>query len=257
MGKTVQKAWYDEDGGLFGKDYLEEYAGILTPERTAADIAFLERELRLKPGMKIFDLCCGHGRHTIELAKRGYHMTGQDINGFFIKKAEEAAHEAGATVRWVKGDMRDVPFETEFDVVLNLFTAFGYLENEDQDQKVLHQVAKALKPGGQFLMDIMNRERVMRQFMESEWEELPDQSVIMTKREFDFTKSRMNERRLRVWPGNKRRDLSLSLRMYSLHELIGMCARAGLTFTAAFGDNTSEPFGFLSRRCILLTEKPT
>lgn len=152
--------WYAEDSGLWGETYLYEYQDILTPERTCADVDFLERELHLEKSMKVLDLCCGHGRHTIELAKRGYQMTGLDLNTFFLDNAKHDAEAAGATINWIKSDMREVPFEGEFDVVVNLFTAFGYLESDDEDQKVLHQVTKALKPGGQFTLDVYNGSNV-------------------------------------------------------------------------------------------------
>lgn len=247
--------WYAEDGGLFGSEYLEEYEEILTPEKTLKDIEFLERELALTKGMRILDLACGHGRHTVELACRGYRVTGQDLNGFFLEKAKEAARGAGVDVRWVQGDMREIPFEGEFDVVLNLFTAFGYLENDEEDQKVLHQVAKALRSDGRFLMDVINRDRIMRVFAENDGKELPGGSLIVTQRKFDFTTSRMNERRVRVWPDGKRRDVHLSLRMYSLHELIRMANTAGLKYEKSFGNNDSSPLDFTSMRCILIARK--
>jgi SAM-dependent methyltransferase len=193
-----------------------------------ADVDFLDRELKLEKGMKILDLACGHGRHTIDLAKRGYVMTGLDLNTFFLDKAKKDADKAGVEVEWVRSDMREVPFEDEFDVVVNLFTAFGYLESDEEDQKVLQQVTKALKSGGQFLIDVINRDRIMRVFNPHDGKLNPDGSVHVTEREFDFTTSRNKERRYRLWPDGKTNDVTLSLRMYSLHELIRMCQAAGL-----------------------------
>jgi len=125
--------WYTEEGGFFSSDYFEEYVDDLTPERTKTEVDFLEKELKLKKGMNILDLACGHGRHAIELAKRGYLMTGQDINASFLKNAKQSAKKAGVEVNWIKSDIRQIPFEDEFDVVLNLFTSFGYLENDEED----------------------------------------------------------------------------------------------------------------------------
>lgn len=251
----AQQPWYSEDSGLWGQNYLDEYEDTLTPERTLADVDFLERELHLEKGMKILDLCCGHGRHTIELAKRGYHMTGLDLNTFFLDKAKRDAEAVGATISWVKSDMREVPFENEFDVVVDLFTAFGYLESDDEDQKVLHQVAKALKSGSQFTLDVINRDRIMRVFNPHEGKALPDGSLAVTEREFDFVTSRNNERRVRMWPDGKKNDVKLSLRMYSLHELIKMCRAASMEYIASFGSNDSTPLSFDSMRCIVIARK--
>lgn len=250
-----QQPWYAEDSGLWGETYLDEYQDTLTPDRTLADVDFLERELDLEKGMKILDLCCGHGRHTIELAKRGYQMTGLDLNTFFLDKAKRDAKAAGVTISWIKNDMREVPFQSEFDVVVNLFTAFGYLENDDEDQKVLHQVTKALKPGGQFTLDVIHRDRIMRVFNPYEGKALADGSLAVTERKFDFLTSRNNERRVRMWPDGKKNDVKLSLRMYSLHELIKMCRAAGMEYVASFGNNDSTPLSFDSMRCIVVAKK--
>ena len=79
--------WYTEEAGFFGPGYLREYADLTTPQRTAAEIDFLEHVLGLERGAAILDLACGHGRHAIELARRGYTVTGQDINDFFLQEA--------------------------------------------------------------------------------------------------------------------------------------------------------------------------
>jgi cyclopropane fatty-acyl-phospholipid synthase-like methyltransferase len=98
MDKKQTEPWYTEKGGFFGSEYFEEYAEDLTPERTKTEVDFLEKELKLKKGTKILDLVCGHGRHTIELAKRGYLMTGQDINASFLKNTKQSAKKAGVEV---------------------------------------------------------------------------------------------------------------------------------------------------------------
>lgn len=255
MAQSNKAPWYAEDSGLWGQSYLDEYADTLTSERTLADVDFLERELGLERGMKILDLPCGHGRHSIELAKRGYEVTGQDLNSFFLKKAEQDAEKTGVKIRWQKGDMREVLFESEFDVALNLFTSFGYFESEEDDLKVLKQFAKSLKPSGQFVMDVINRDRIMRVFSAHDGKALPDGSLAVTEREFDFTSSRNKERRVRMWPDGKINDVTLSLRMYSLHELIKMCQAAGLEYISSFGSNDSSPFGFESMRCIIIARK--
>ncbi|HJT54986.1 MAG TPA: class I SAM-dependent methyltransferase, partial [Ktedonobacteraceae bacterium] len=135
--------WYKS---FFGKDYLRIY-DFLTPERTELEVKCIIHLLKLPPGSTILDLCCGHGRHSIELAKRGYRVTGQDLSEVFLQHAQSDAEKQGVQVRWMQSDMRNIPFENEFDAVINIFTAFGYLENEDEDQLVLQQIQKALKPG--------------------------------------------------------------------------------------------------------------
>lgn len=251
--KQTPAPWYSEEAGFFGPGYLSEYAAMLT--ETSAEVDFLERVLGLVPGAKIFDCPCGHGRHSIELARRGYQATGQDINSFFLGEAERAASEAEASVRWIQGDMREVPFEGEFDAVVNLFTAFGYLESDDEDQKALNQLAKALKRGGKFVLDFINRDRIVRTYREKDWRELPDGSVILNERKFDHSTGRNNERRIRIWRDREREEFSLSVRMYTVVEFAAMFRKAGLNLKEIYGSYGGESFTFNSRRAILVAEK--
>src|SRR5437588_5494257 len=151
--------WYQV---FFGEDYLRIYA--FPPEWTERQVEDIVTLLALPAGSTILDLCCGHGRHAIPLAQQGYRVTGQDLSEVFLQRARAAAVAQHVQVRWVHGDMRTIPFENAFDAVVNIFTAFGYLESDDEDQRVLEQVHKALRPGGRFLLETMHRDALVRGF---------------------------------------------------------------------------------------------
>jgi len=102
---------------------------------------------------------------------------------------------------------------------------------------------------------MMEEHRALALLPSRDGEELEDQSVMVTDREIDFTTSRMNERRLRVWSNGRRKDVKLSLRMYSLHELVKMCRSAGMEYQQAFGDSDSSGYDFKSKRCIMIARK--
>ena len=91
--------WFGEEAGFFGPGYLVAYEDILPVERTQQEAAFLEKALALQPGAKILDMPCGHGRHAVALAKRGYSVTGVDLNNFFLQKAKEAAENEGVSLK--------------------------------------------------------------------------------------------------------------------------------------------------------------
>ncbi len=253
--QSSQVPWYSEEAGFFGPDYFKEYGHILTQERTLAEVDFLEKALAPKKGAKILDCPCGHGRHSIELARRGYEVTGQDLNGFFLGEARRAAKRANVSVRWVKGDMREIPFENEFDCALNLFSAFGYLESDEEDQKALGQVAKALRRGGKFELDILNRDSIVRTYCGKDWQQLSDGSVIVIKRHFDHATSRNIDQRVRIWKNGKREEFSLFVRMYAVVELAAMFRKAGLMLKEIYGSYRADPLTFDSPRCILIAEK--
>lgn len=253
--QTSQAPWYSEEAGFFGPGYLDEYRDMLTRERTLAEVDFLEKTLAFQQGLKILDCPCGHGRHSIELARRGYDVTGQDLNGFFLEEAERAATQAGVSVRWTEGDMRELPFDNEFDIVLNLFTAFGYLEDDNENQKVLNAVAKTLKSGGKFVLDVINRDRVVRNYRSKHWVRLSDSSVVLHETEFDHITGRNTEKRTRIDTNGKREEYLLRIRMYTVAELVKMLRVAGLGLKETYGDYNGQPLTFDSSRTILIAEK--
>src|SRR2546423_9734973 len=173
----------------FGPRYLALYDETLT-ERTPLEIDRLEALLQLRPPQRILDLPCGQGRHAIELARRGYEVTGMDISPFLIQVARERAQAAGVQVRWLTGDMRQPTEDLKFDLILNLFTSFGYFAEDEDDRQVLAAAARMLAPGGRFVLEVINGERVMANFEERGWFTV-GQTAVMGARRLDRRSQRM------------------------------------------------------------------
>lgn len=126
-------------------------------EDTGRQVDFIIRALHLKGGEKILDLACGFGRHSLELARRGFSVTGVDITPSYIRFAKEKAQKEGLSADFLCCDIRETRFNHEFDVVLNMADgAIGYLENDAENRKIFASVSQALKVGGKHFMDIMN-----------------------------------------------------------------------------------------------------
>ena len=126
-------------------------------ENTKKEVSFLIRELGLCGNEKILDLACGYGRHSLEFARRGYHVVGVDITKAYIDDAVAEAKRDHLPAQFVLSDIRNVSFTNEFDVVINMADgAIGYLEDEKENLKIFDVVSRALKPGGQHFMDIMS-----------------------------------------------------------------------------------------------------
>lgn len=248
---TDKTPWFSEEAGFFGPEYLAEYEETLPHERTLAEVDFIEKTLALQPDMKLLDVPCGHGRHSVELAKRGYNVTGSELNKFFLSVAQKAADDAGVSVRFEQGDMREINFDSEFDVVLNLFTAMGYFDNDEDDQKFMAGVHCALKPGGQFLLDFMNRNWLIRNFKAKDWRELPSGALLLVEHEYDDIRGRNLDRRTKIKDGVVSETATTSLRIYTTNELVSMAESVGFTFKEAFGDFEGNPLGLNSRRTIL------
>jgi SAM-dependent methyltransferase len=228
-------AWYKT---YFGEDYLHAYSWYLTPERTTQEVEGIRSLLGLEPANSILDLCCGHGRHAIPLARHGYQVTGLDLSTMYLDKARAEADSQNVQVRWIHSDMREIPFENEFDSVINIFSAFGYLENDDEDKKVLYQVYKALKPGGKFLIETghrdayilhqMRRRRVFRQ--------LDNGKIVLLKRHFDPLMGREYGTFIIISPTGERSEITYEERVYTVTELIQMLTSVGLRFLACYSD---------------------
>ena len=234
--------WFKES---FGEDYLLVYR-----HRTLADAAdevdSIVEWLNLNPENHILDLCCGTGRHSIALAKRGYRVTGLDLSETLLSHATTLS--AGLPVRFVHGDRRSLPFsDGMFDVVLNLFTSFGYFVEDRDNQRVLAEIHRVLKPGGRFLIDFLNRPAVIRGL------------VPVSEREENGVKIR-EERwvegdvvRKRIWVSDHRgsRRYEERVKMYSRDQMEEMMQRAGLSVQQVWGDFEGNPHSEHSRRMII------
>ena len=148
--------WYES---FFGPDYLALYAPRLDSEQTEAEVRFCVNVLGLSERDRVLDLCCGTGRHTEMLAKRGIRAVGLDLSPDYLAAARSRTEREGK-VEWVRADMRAVPFTGSFDAVINMFTAFGYFPTETEDGEVLAAAASALAPGGALLIDTLSRDWV-------------------------------------------------------------------------------------------------
>lgn len=136
--------------------WLEEIALRIPKERTAEEVEFLIAKLGLDDGARLLDLARGHGRIALELARRGHRVTGLDLSPRSLQFAREAAASEGLHVEWVPADMHDIPAGALFDAFANVFTSFGFFREEDENQRLLDGVARALVPGGAFLIDVVN-----------------------------------------------------------------------------------------------------
>jgi SAM-dependent methyltransferase len=144
------KQWYEEN---YGKKYDQESFA----QGTVGECDFLEDELGHDTSKRILDIGCGTGRHSIELARRGYPVVGIDLSESLLKRAREKAREQDLTVDFRKHDARDLPFLREFDLVIMLLEgAFPLMESDEMNYRILGNAAKALKPDGKLICTTLN-----------------------------------------------------------------------------------------------------
>ncbi len=225
------RRWY-ADPRLHGEDYFLLYYPPAVLEETARQVEGLVRLLDLLAGARVLDLACGWGRIAVPLAQRGYRVTGLDLSEAFLAVAREAARAAGVDIAFRRADMRQIPFVAEFDGVIMMCSSFGVLESDEEDEKVLHAVARALRPGGRFFLDQASREWVIRHYQGRDWAERKGGILVLQERELNLLESRNYVRLTIVEPDGSRRVHSHTFRFYTLTELVGMLARAGLASMA-------------------------
>jgi 2-polyprenyl-3-methyl-5-hydroxy-6-metoxy-1,4-benzoquinol methylase len=147
------KQWYES---LF-ENYAEKYDKEVYVHGTLGECGFIEHEIAHDVSLKIIDIGCGTGRHAIELAKRGYPITGIDLSESQLKRAREKAKEQRVQVDFQKHDARNLPFEGEFDLAIMLCEGgFSLMETDEMNFKILKNATKALKDNGKFIFTTLN-----------------------------------------------------------------------------------------------------
>jgi SAM-dependent methyltransferase len=142
--------------------------------------AILEREgaRRIGPGSRVLDSCCGPGRHSLELAKRGCLVTGVDRMESYLEAARESAAADGLTIDFINSDVRDFEDPAAFDLAINLFNSFGYFATREEDSAYLRRLRKSLAPGGTLILDFIGKECAIRDFIEGESFEREGRQVV-------------------------------------------------------------------------------
>jgi SAM-dependent methyltransferase len=209
-------------------------------EDTARQVEFLCAVLGITGKERILDLACGYGRHALELGKRGCEVIGVDITEAYIREAERQAKAAGVRNEYVLKDVRELEYADEFDIVLNMADgAIGYLEDDEENEKVFRIAAKALKRGGKHLIDINNAGYAKKHFPCRNWQ-FGSRSLALA----DFTWD--GERNLMYFggidfeygkPAEKVTELYCDpVRLYSLEELRGIYSKYGMRMTGSYGN---------------------
>ncbi len=205
--------------------------------------------------MRVLDLCCGQGRHAVPLAKRGFRVAGQDLSERLLAEAAKAAGEEGVQLELIRSDMREIPWTAEFDGAVNMFTAFGYFEDDRENFRVLEAVARALKPGGRFLIDVIPTAWLLRNWQDLGWTRGEDGLVVLQERRMDWTRAILQTDWTFLEADGRRKETAVRLRIFSPHEMVEWLRRAGLPVEGLFGDFDGSAYGLGSRRLIAVARK--
>jgi SAM-dependent methyltransferase len=205
--------------------------------------------LGLSPGeTRVLDLCCGGGRHAGALSELGYMVFGLDLSEHLLS---HAISRCGLSGRLVRADIRQLPFLAEIDVVLNLFTSFGYFADDKENEAALSEMARVLTPGGYVLMDHMNPPSVRRNLGENE--KSTGNVKIRQKRRIE--NNRIKKDITITENGTEPRILREDVRMYEQEEMKDLLSRAGLGDVTLYGSLAGTDLTSESERMIAVARK--
>ncbi len=240
--------------------FTEEYFRTIPMgfhRQTIREARFIAESLGVGEGATILDLCCGFGRHTIELAKRGYDMAGLDLSMPLLQKALREAQRRSLSIKFIHGDVRELSFNGIFDAIFSFQTSFGYFDDRTSFN-ILRGVARALKPGGRFLIEVTNRDWIVPRLPLRIWWEGPE-CLFLEEVEMDYTTSTLHTKRSYIYDdGRPPWEQNIFIRTYSAHELRRMLELAGLRVLSLSGSIQTRGYflGPDSPQIILLAERP-
>jgi SAM-dependent methyltransferase len=244
--------WHDDD--RFWKTYRPWMFDEKRWASAPSEVDSILKLLSLPRGAAILDLCCGPGRHSLELARRGLSVVGVDRTGAYLTEARKRARAEKLKLEFVRQDMRRFCRPRAFDAAINMYTSFGYFRNPEDDRRVLRNVHRSLKRGGRLLIDLMGKEVVARQFRVRDWHE--ERGVLfLEERKLNHDWSWI-ENRWVLLKGTTRQEFIVSHRLYSAKELSDLLKDCGFKTIHIFGDLAGAEYGSNAARLVVLAQTP-
>ena len=257
LEEYVKEDWWNK---IFNAYYLKTDGDVVEDEKiTSQEIDYFIKLLDIKLDESILDLCCGQGRHTIELAKRGFqNAEGLDRSRYLIRKARATARKNNINCRFREGDARDLPYKADsFNAILLLGNSFGYFESISDDLKVLKQVHKTLKPWGKLFIDITDGEYLKTNFQPRSWEWIDKELFVCRERSLSLDKQRLISREV-ITHVNKGVlvDQFYAERLYSEQKIADLLKNAGFSDITFHGtikpeSKRDQDLGMMERRILV------
>lgn len=243
--------WHEQDGFWETVPIFSEHSWENAPQQVTDVIALLG----IEPGMAVLDLPCGVGRHSLELARRGFSVTGVDRTAAYLQTASEKAAGEGLELELIRADMREFSRPEHFDAALNLYTSFGYFEDPAEDCLVAQNLFRSLKPGGALVMEMMGKEVLARIFRPRDWQELTDGSFFLEHRKVSHDWTWMENRWILLRPDGQRSEFAVEHRIYDGSGLRSLLLDAGFASVQLYGGLAGEPYDTKASRLVAVARK--
>jgi len=231
------------------------------PEITKAEVDVFTKAGDIKQGQVILDLCCGQGRHSLELASRGYNnIYGLDYSHLLINTAKERAVVAGLdkVTSFQQGDASRIPFASQtFDIVMCLGNSFGYFHSLHDDMGVLQEIARVLKPGGRLVLDLADGDYLRSNYQPRSWEWVDSTMFVVREREMAEDGQRLISREIiSLTDKGVIKDQIYSERLFNFEAISQMLIGMGVGNTNLFKElNTDskrdQDLGMMAQRLVI------
>jgi len=252
VSKDIEVPWYEND------KLWELMEPIMFTEariaHTANEVDAIKSLCKIAQDETILDLCCGIGRHSLELARRGHQVVGVDRTKRYLERARTSADEENLPIEFVLDDMRTFYRKKSFDVVLSMFTSFSYFEDHEEQMLVLRNIYSSLRAGGRFLYEAMGKEILARIFLRQSWSEWPH-GFMLEEREPIDNWSRMHN----IWTFIERdgsvNRWDVTHWIYSANEIKKMLEQVGFSDVKIFGALDGRAYDNEAERQVVVATK--
>ena len=257
LEEYIRPDWWQH---IFNSLYLKTDADVVDdPNITCQEVDLFTNILNLSPEHRVLDLCCGQGRHSLELTRRGFNLVeGLDRSHYLIQKAREYEKKEGLNVKFREGDARKLPYLPDtFDIVMLLGNSFGYFETIQDDMRVLKEVFRVLKPWGRFLIDVTDGGYLREHFQPRSWEWMDKKHFVCRERSLSLDKQKLISREVvsHVEKGIIA-DQFYAERLYTRESLIEILKKEGFSditihSTMSTGSQRNQDLGMMEKRIIV------
>ncbi|MGD8448397.1 MAG: methyltransferase domain-containing protein [Desulfobacterales bacterium] len=252
----VQPDWWRN---IFNSLYLKTDADVVEDLNiTRKEVDLFTNILNLSTDDTILDLCCGQGRHVLELARRKYKVEGLDRSRYLIQKAKASAKKENLNLKFKEGDARKLPFSPDsFEVVTMIGNSFGYFESVRDDLRILKEIFRVLKPWGQVLLDVTNGEYLREKFQARSWEWIDKKLFVCRERSLSADRQRLISREV-VTDVTKGviADQFYAERLYTKDDLFTLLGQAGFSDVVVHGEIATDSvrnqdLGMMEKRIVV------